>query len=162
MLWADGQVALGYIRNQTKKLKFFVANKVQFIQDNTKKDQWKHIPMKQNPADLASRGIEADSADRVHVWNYGSDFLWTDESKWNKYDIDCNIQEDDTEVNSMKVNVATIQSSILKSLEGIGSWIILRRIAAWIILFKDKFLKWKPEDTDAGMTFNVNLLNEAE
>ena len=162
VLWADGQVALGYIRNQTKKFKIFVANKVQFIQDNTKKDQWKHIPMKQNPADLASRGIEADSADRVHVWNYGSDFLWTDESKWNKYDIDCNIQEDDTEVNSMKVNVATIQSSILKSLEGIGSWIILRRIAAWIILFKDKFLKWKPEDTDAGMTFNVNLLNEAE
>ena len=80
-------------------------------------------------------------------------------------DIDCNIREDDTEVKSMKVNVATIQSGILESLEGIGSWTKLRRIEVWVILFKNKFLKpikRKPEDTDAGMEFNVNLLNEAE
>ena len=66
---------------------------------------------------------------------------------------------------SMKVNVATIQASILESLEGIGSWTKLRCVVAWIILFKNKLLKsikTKPEDTDAGMKFNVNLLNEAE
>ena len=73
----------------------FVANRVQFIQDNTKEDQWKYIPTKQNPADSAPRGIEADSADKVHIWNYGPDILWTNESKWKKYDIDCNIKEDD-------------------------------------------------------------------
>ena len=44
---------------------------MQVIQENTKKDQWKYIQTKQNPSDLASRGIEADSADKVHVWNYG-------------------------------------------------------------------------------------------
>ena len=119
--WTDSQVALRYIKNETKKFKFFVANRVQFIQENTKKDQWKYIPTKHNPADLASRGIEADSADKVHVWNYGPDFLWTDESKWNEYDINCNIQENDTEMKSMKVNAAAIQSSILESLEGIGN-----------------------------------------
>ena len=120
--------------------------------------------MKQNPADLASRGIEADSADKVHVWNYGPDFPWADESKWNKYDIDCNIQEDDAEVKSMEVHVATIQSSILESL-AIGSWTKLRRVLAWIILFKNKLLKSikrKPEDTDTGMKFNVNLLIEVD
>ena len=37
IFWTDSQVALGYIKNETKKLKFFVANRVQFIQDNTKK-----------------------------------------------------------------------------------------------------------------------------
>ena len=65
----------------------------------------------------------------------------------------------------MKVNVATIQSSILESLEEMASWAKLRRFAAWIILFKNKLLKSikrKPENTDAGMKFNVNLLNEAE
>ena len=48
---------------------------------------------------------------------------------------------------------------------GIASWTKLRRVVAWIILFKNKLLrsiKRKPEDTDAGMKFNVNLLNEAE
>ena len=155
----------GYIKNETKKFKIFVANRVQFIQENTKNDQWKYIQTKQNPADLASRGIEADSADKVDVWNYGGDFLRTDESKWNKYDIDCNIQESDTEVKSKKVNVAAIQSSILESLEGIGSWTKLKRVIAWIILLKNKWLKSikkKPEDTDAGMKFYVTLLNEAE
>ena len=65
----------------------------------------------------------------------------------------------------MKVNVATIQSGILESLEGIGSWTKLRQIVAWIILFKNKLLKSikrTPEDPDASMKFNVNLLNEAE
>ena len=77
---------------------------VQFIQVNTKKDQWRYIPAKQNPADLASRRIEADSAYKVRVWNYGPDFLWTDESKQNKqnkYDIDWNMQKDGPEVKSM-------------------------------------------------------------
>ena len=131
IFWTDSQVSLGYIKNETKKFKIFVS----------KKDQWKYIPTNQNPADLASRGIEADSADKVHFWNYGPDFLWTDESKWNKYDIDCHMQENDTEVKSMKVNDATIQSSILESLEGIGSWTRLRRVVTLIILFKNKWLK---------------------
>ena len=108
IFWTDSQVALRYIKNETKKFKFFVANRVQFIQENTKKDQWKYIPTKHSPADLASRGIEADSADKVHVWNYGPDFLWTDESKWNKYYIYCNIQEENTRVKSMKLNIAAI------------------------------------------------------
>ena len=48
---------------------------------------------------------------------------------------------------------------------GIASWTKLRRVVAWIILFKNELLKSikrKPEDTDAGMKCNVNLLNEAE
>ena len=53
---------MGYIKNETKKFKIFVTNRVQFIQDNTKKDQKKYIPTKQNPADLASGVTEADSA----------------------------------------------------------------------------------------------------
>ena len=39
IFWTDSQVALGHIENETKKFKTFVANRVQFIQDNTKKDQ---------------------------------------------------------------------------------------------------------------------------
>ena len=70
-----------------------------------------------------------------------SSVLRTDESRGNKYDIDCNIQESDTEVKSKKVNVAAIQSSILESLEGIGSWTKLKRVVAWIILLKNKWLK---------------------
>ena len=37
IFWTDSQVALGYIRNETKKFTFFLENRVHFIQDNTKK-----------------------------------------------------------------------------------------------------------------------------
>ena len=46
IFWTDSQVSLDYIKNETKKLKIFVANRVQFIQDNTKKDQRMYIATK--------------------------------------------------------------------------------------------------------------------
>ena len=46
IFWTDSQVSLDYIKNETKKLKIFVANRVQFIQDNTKKDQRMYITTK--------------------------------------------------------------------------------------------------------------------
>ena len=46
IFWTDSQVSLDYIKNETKKLNIFVANRVQFIQDNTKKDQRMYITTK--------------------------------------------------------------------------------------------------------------------
>ena len=77
-------------------------------------------------------------------------------------DIDCNIQEDNTEVKSVKVKIAVIQSSILESLEGIGSWTKLRRVVVCITLFKNKFLESIKVKPDTGIEFNFDLLNEAE
>ena len=62
----------------------------------------------------------------------------------------------------MGKNVATIQSSILESLEGIGSRTKLRRVVVCIILFKNKFLESIKGKPDTGIEFNVDLLNEAE
>ena len=53
IIWTDCQVMLGYIKNGTKKFIIFTANWVQFTQENTKKDQWKYIPTRQNPTDLS-------------------------------------------------------------------------------------------------------------
>ena len=72
------------------------------------------------------------------------------------------MQEDDTKVKLMGKNVATIQSSILESLEGIGSWTKLRRVVVFITLFKNKFLESIKVKPDTGIEFNFDLLNEAE
>ena len=39
IFWTDSQEAVGYIKNETKKIKIFLANRVPFLQDNTKKYQ---------------------------------------------------------------------------------------------------------------------------
>ena len=56
--WTDSMVVLGYIRNETRRFQVFVANRVQQIRDRTTPDQWRFVKSEDNPADLASRGLE--------------------------------------------------------------------------------------------------------
>ena len=44
------------VANHSWKFKPFVANRIVEIQRTTSSEQWKHVPGKQNPADLATRG----------------------------------------------------------------------------------------------------------
>ena len=59
VFWTDSKVVLGYIANAVKRLKTFVANRVQQIKKKTDVQQWHFIPTKENPADDASRGLNA-------------------------------------------------------------------------------------------------------
>ena len=56
--WADSKVVLGYIRNNTRRFKTFVANKIFQIKEDTNAEQC-YIPIKENPADDTSRGLNA-------------------------------------------------------------------------------------------------------
>lgn len=57
--WTDSRVVLGYIFNNARRFHVFVANRVQQIRDLTSVDRWRYIPTKFNPADVASRGLDA-------------------------------------------------------------------------------------------------------
>ena len=41
--WTDSEIVLGYIRNEAKKFKVFVANRVQEIHDSCSPSQWRHV-----------------------------------------------------------------------------------------------------------------------
>ena len=53
----DSRVIIGYIKNDSRGFKTFVANRVQQIRENTDVQQWHHVPTRENPADGASRGL---------------------------------------------------------------------------------------------------------
>ena len=55
--YTDSKIVLGYISNDTKRFKIFVANRAQLIRTHTDKHQWEHVKTKENPADDASRGL---------------------------------------------------------------------------------------------------------
>ena len=55
--WTDSKLVLGYIANDSRAFKTFVANSVQAIQEYSSAKQWNYIPSEDNPADDASRGI---------------------------------------------------------------------------------------------------------
>ena len=47
--WTDSKVVLGHINNNNKKLKIFVANRIQFIRENADPKQWFYVLTKENP-----------------------------------------------------------------------------------------------------------------
>ena len=78
----DSRVVLGYIKDEVKRFKIFVANKIQIIKENFNVNQWEHISTKYNPADDGSRGLYATNFNKVTHWFSGPEFLWQPEAEW--------------------------------------------------------------------------------
>ena len=145
--WTDSQVVLGYIKNEKKRFKIFVANRVQMIRDNSDIRQWRHVNGRDNPADDASRGLETRQSERVKRWFNGPDFLWQPSELWNSKAEDLMIVPDDSDPEvkqEVKVNVTKLEnndSSILITLEkSVSTWTKMKRIIAWVLKYKKRLL----------------------
>ena len=73
--WSDSKVVLGYIKNDVRRFKTFVANRIQQIRENTEVWQCQYVPTRENPADDASRGLIAERVDSGSRWFQGLLFL---------------------------------------------------------------------------------------
>ena len=71
-----------WVRNLSRQFKPFVANRIAEIQRTTNPEQWKHVPGKQNPADLATRGQSVFELAESTFWWEGPSFLKDDEISW--------------------------------------------------------------------------------
>jgi hypothetical protein len=71
--WSDSMCVLGWLRGNIARLKLFVRNRVTEI---SKVDgEWRHVPSRDNPADLASRGISAATLSGSKLWKNGPIWL---------------------------------------------------------------------------------------
>jgi len=68
-------IVLGYIRNESRLFKTFVANRLSVIHDVTAPNDWRHVPTEMNPADIASRGLFPYEIEKLNIWLNGPDFL---------------------------------------------------------------------------------------
>ncbi|KAL7870303.1 hypothetical protein SRHO_G00078000 [Serrasalmus rhombeus] len=73
--WTDSKVVLGYIKNEARRFHTFIANRVQRIHLSTTPQQWKYIPITENPTDRASRGLTVSELLSSN-WFTGPRFLW--------------------------------------------------------------------------------------
>ena len=58
--YTDSKVVLGYICNRTRRFHTYVSNRVQRILDSSKSTQWSYVATKKNPADVGTRGVDAN------------------------------------------------------------------------------------------------------
>ncbi|XP_023947649.2 uncharacterized protein LOC112052703 [Bicyclus anynana] len=82
--WCDSMIVLGWLNTPSPRLKSFVRNRVNEIKDITKGHAWSYVPSKDNPADLLSRGLKADSINNSVLWWSGPAFLAKNEIEWPK------------------------------------------------------------------------------
>ena len=73
---------LGYIANDTRAFKTFVANRAHMMQENSKVEQWKYVPSKENPANDTSRGTNFKNLANIDRWFKSPKFLWKPQSSW--------------------------------------------------------------------------------
>ena len=74
-LWADYQVVLNYIRNESKRFKVFVANRVQMTRNNTNLSQWNFVRSAYSPGDSASKRVNMTKEAKIKQWFEGPAFL---------------------------------------------------------------------------------------
>lgn len=73
--WCDSQITLAWIKTAPYLRTTFVANRVAEIQELTDPRCWNYVPSKDNPADIASRGLFPRDLVKNHQWWHGPEFL---------------------------------------------------------------------------------------
>ena len=80
--WCDSMDVLWWIRNQSCKLKPFVANRLGLIHSQTDSNHWRYIPARMNIADLLTRGSTVYGLAKNTAWWNGPSFLRTEKETW--------------------------------------------------------------------------------
>lgn len=99
--WSDSTITLSWIKASPDRWKKFVANRVGVIQNKSNIEDWFHVKSQDNPADLISRGISAESLINNVFWFEGPHWLKLPQSCWPQSDIIVNqeIPEQRVQVN---------------------------------------------------------------
>ena len=120
--WTDSKVVLGYINNDAKRFHTFVANRVQIIRSNTDTKEWRYIDTKNNPADHASRGLNAEDLMKSN-WFSGPAFLWEKDIPFNEQEEIPDIQIGDPEIKAT-VRTTTVKESfsLVECVSRFSSW----------------------------------------
>ena len=73
--WTDFTFVLQWLAQLPRKWTTFVANRVSQIQEIMPRENRKHVPTKENPADIALRGTHVQELINSSLWWKGPDFL---------------------------------------------------------------------------------------
>ncbi|XP_074645830.1 uncharacterized protein LOC141902088 [Tubulanus polymorphus] len=171
IFWSDSLNVLWWIRNRRRTLKAFIAHRVGEIQSKTRPTQWRYVPKKANPADLASRGITADElADENSIWWTVSRFLVKNEDEWPvnrvqtsqvaKQELKKEFISRETEF-TMLIKLKETDEDWRLNPERYSQWNRLLRVHAWVHRFIDNCRVPKTERSEGELSAD-ELLNIEE
>ena len=140
LFWSDSVDVLYWIRGCSRKFKPFVANRVGEIQSLTDPEQWRHVPTKQNPADLLTRGLSVSTLIDEESWWKGPAFLMQEETGWPekkigiKKEADIEVRKQYQEHSQERSFLSTMTEDRLDPTR-YSSWTRLTRVSATVNCF---------------------------
>ena len=141
-LWSDSMIVLAWLKkNQSKQFKVFVQNRVEKIQKLTIGMQWRHVRTKENPADLASRGVNPSELKVSELWWNGPSYLIQDEAEWPlpllNFECSNELNKDDWLKESRQV-MMLYKNHDEDFITNCSSFRRLQRITAYVLRFIDR------------------------
>nr|AAQ09229.1 polyprotein [Antheraea mylitta] len=153
--WSDSSTVLQWLKADPRRFKPFVAHRLAEIKDLSKPHEWRWVPTRDNPADIATREVPRAFAEDSR-WFVGPDFLRRPDTDWPQKTftrVEPSGEEKKTEV----VLVTTKkEESVLPKPERFSSWLRLLRATARVFQFIENCKKKhavnavKKQETDAS------------
>jgi len=131
--WADSMVVLAWLKSPAARWKTVIANRVSHIQETTNVEDWNHISSKENPADLVSRGVDANALRNLSLWWNGPNWLQQVETSWPRCEDVPDISEEQKTVNLTPVVSLLTQPSQEEVFTKFSSWNKLQRVTAYCL-----------------------------
>ncbi|XP_008180316.1 uncharacterized protein LOC100571864 [Acyrthosiphon pisum] len=80
--WSDSKIVLSWIASPSTKWKTFVAHRIGEIQDLSNITDWAYVKSSENPADIISRGCDAEQISSINLWWNGPEWLKNNIEEW--------------------------------------------------------------------------------
>ena len=141
IFWTDSEIALHWIKSHPSTLSTFVGNRVAEIQELSEAAFWRHVPTKQNPADIVSRGCNVDEL-ASSIWFTGPEFLLDAPERWPQnahFELSAEVVELESRKNPVAL-LATknINNDIVDVIDKFSSHLKLVRIFVYMLRFIKK------------------------
>ncbi|XP_065362180.1 uncharacterized protein LOC135955751 [Calliphora vicina] len=81
-LWTDSTIVLAWLQKPPNRWKTFVENRVSSIIEKVGSQSWSHVDSKNNPADLATRGLTVSQLASNDLWWHGPSWLSCPRNQW--------------------------------------------------------------------------------
>lgn len=164
--WSDSMTVLHWIAAEPSRWKQFVANRTEEIRTNLPTVKWNYVNTKDNPADLASRGIIPSKLVHNELWWHGPSWLTTNKKPWvhtgPKIDTNPNAEVEERQMPTLAAVIPDTWELRTKY----SSWLRLMRITGLIMRFvnncrnkkrkaRNHFLE--PEELDVARIFWIKV-----
>jgi hypothetical protein len=162
--WTDSMVVMYWIKSTNKEQwNNFVGNRLKEICNNSRPEQWRHVPGESNPADLPSRGCSLDVLNKSS-WLNGPDWLYLTQDKWPNSKIDCSQVELSSERRKTVTCTAVINTDSLLSEEfsKFNKYEQNVRVIAWVYRFINNCRRKKDKEDRLMTELQTEEVSKAE